>query len=300
MSPEPPPNGVLVVDKPAGPTSHDVVAIVRRALNTPRVGHTGTLDPLATGVLVLVIGRATRLASYLTAVEKEYIAQVRFGAVTATYDAEGAALKTQGTPPADAAAIADALNGFRGTYLQQPPAFSAKKVAGVRAYRLARTRKPVDIEPVEVTVRTLELRDYTDDVAELRVVCSSGFYVRSLAHDLGVRLGCGAHLHALRRTRVGEFSIDGARPLADIAAAGSEARTWVLPLERLLPGMPAVILTEAGEKRARQGNRLRTGEFIGLAADRPDRCRLLAPSGALVGIGQWREAGSLQPIVILV
>src|SRR5262245_28502096 len=242
-------DGLLVIDKPAGPTSHDVVAVVRRAIGVDRVGHTGTLDPLATGVLPLVVGRATRLASFLSGAEKEYLAGIRFGESTATYDAEGrepAIGEAAGRATFDPAALANVLPQFIGTYQQMPPPFSAKKVGGTPAYKLARKQKPVELEPVEVTVRELEVCSVGPDSAELRLVCSSGFYVRSLAHDLGAQLGCGGYLATLRRTRVGEFTAADATPLDVIVAEGRAAADRMMPLERLVAHLPAVVLTEQG------------------------------------------------------
>jgi tRNA pseudouridine55 synthase len=296
-------NGVLVLNKPAGPTSHDVVAVVRRAIGIGRIGHTGTLDSLATGVLPLVIGKATRLASYLTGDDKEYIAAVRLGATTPTFDAESEGSPAAGAvpPPTEASAVAAVLPAFLGTYLQHPPPYSAKKIAGVPAYKLARQQKPVAVRPVQVTVHELELRDYEAGRAELRIVCSSGFYVRSLARDLGDQLGCGAYLEALRRSRAGEFTLENARPLADVLAAGASARDWLVPMERLLPYMAAVTLTEEGARRASHGNMLRNWDFSGATGTvGPDRLRLLDHSGALLGIAEPREGGLLHPVVILV
>ncbi|MCA1561053.1 MAG: tRNA pseudouridine(55) synthase TruB [Acidobacteria bacterium] len=222
-------NGVLVIDKPAGPTSHDVVARVRRATAIRRVGHTGTLDPLATGVLPLVLGRATRLARLLSEADKAYDAVVRLGTATDSYDAQGQAIATsRDAVPIDPASIARgtieaALDTFRGTYLQAPPPFSAKKIGGVRAYALARRREPVQPAAVTVSVHRLDLLGVEGTRVELRVVCSAGFYVRSLAHGLGAVLGCGAHLEALRRTRSGEFGLDAAVPLDAIEQAGLAA-----------------------------------------------------------------------------
>ena len=181
-------DGVLVIDKPAGPTSHDVVAVVRRAIGLARVGHTGTLDPLATGVLPLVIGRATRLASFMSGADKDtsrrfasaWPRHVRRPEICPAVDTT-----TSAVPGLHESAIVDALPAFAGRYLQTPPPFSAKKIGGTPAYKLARERKPVDIKPVEVMVTEIELRSYACGLAEVRVVCSSGFYVRSLAHDLG-------------------------------------------------------------------------------------------------------------------
>ncbi|MGH9372290.1 MAG: tRNA pseudouridine(55) synthase TruB, partial [Vicinamibacterales bacterium] len=187
-------NGVLVVDKPAGPTSHDVVARTRRAIGVSRIGHTGTLDPLATGVLPLVVGRATRLARFLTIDEKEYVAGVRLGSATATYDAEDRVIRDpDGGPillkPVPGASVGEeqfreVLPEFSGTYWQVPPPFSAKKIGGTPAYLYARLRKEVEVRPVKVTVRELDVLEYANGLAKVRVVCSSGFYVRSLAHDI--------------------------------------------------------------------------------------------------------------------
>jgi len=194
-------DGLLVVDKPAGPTSHDVVARMRRALREKRIGHTGTLDPMATGVLLLVLGKATRLAQFLSGSAKSYEATVRFGFATDTADAQGRPLG----PPSSVAsptveAIDAALNAFRGTFMQQPPAFSAKKIDGQRSYKLAREAANTLPAPVSVTAHRIQIVGAEADTVALRVDCSAGFYIRSLAHDLGERLGVGAHLVALRRT----------------------------------------------------------------------------------------------------
>ena len=302
-------DGVLVIDKPAGPTSHDVVAVVRRALRAAKVGHTGTLDPLATGVLPLVVGRATRLASLLTRGEKEYVALVRFGAATATYDAEGepdreAAGRAAGARvPRDAAEIARALPSFTGTYLQQPPPFSAKKIAGTPAYALARRQQPVDVQPVAVTVTELVLERYENGLAQLRIACSSGFYVRSLAHDLGQRLACGAHLEGLRRTRAGDFGLDEAHTLEAVLKAGAPLAEWVIPMTRLLRSLPAVTLTADGAGRATHGNSLRPGDWIGDLPEitpKTSKVRLLADDGRLLGLAERRADGLLHPAVVLV
>jgi len=311
-------DGVLVVDKPAGPTSHDVVAVLRRAIGIDRIGHTGTLDPLATGVLPLVVGRATRLASFLSSGEKEYIAKVRFGASTPTYDAEsveaGSELAvpderstTVVQPPRNREAVEALLPVFLGTYLQTPPPFSAKKISGTPAYKLARKQKPVEVTPVEVTVRELELRGYTGGLAELRIVCSSGFYVRSLAHELGQRAGCGAFLEGLQRTRAGDFTLRDAVPLAAVIAEGLAARARLLPMERLLSDLPCVVLNAEGVRRTGHGNALRPQDFgSGTAAtwSPGGRVRLLDASGALLGLAvpldpRAGQEGLLQPVIVL-
>lgn len=301
---------MLVVDKPAGPTSHDVVARVRRALGMSRVGHTGTLDPLATGVLPLVIGRATRLAAMLTGAEKEYDAGVRFGLATDTYDAAG---RTSPPPPApaglDASRVEEALHGFRGPFLQTPPAFSAKKVGGVAAYTLARRNEAVELKAISVIVSRLDLINYHDGLAHIMVTATAGFYVRSLAHDLGQRLGCGAHLESLRRTRAGTFGLADAVTLEEVEAEGRDASRRLVSLERLLPGMPAAVLNERGTLRAAHGNTLGPADVMNpgempqaVSADGapPHRIRLLGVSGGLVGIAETRAGGLLHPVIVLV
>ncbi len=309
-------NGALILDKPAGPTSHDVVARVRRALRISRIGHTGTLDPLATGVLPLVVGRATRLARFLTIDEKEYVAGIRFGSATATYDAESrVVLDSDGRPVllrSDAACVAvtetelrEALPEFAGTYWQIPPPFSAKKIAGTPAYTLARLRKSVHIRPVQVTVSELELVRYADGLARLRIVCSSGFYVRSLAHNLGERLGCGAHLETLRRTRAGEFSLASAVSLDVIEQEGPDGLARLIPMTELLSKLPHVVVNERGARRAAHGNALTAedlwdAERTSAPSAPPGPVRVLDADGALLAIGQSASGGLLQPVVVLV
>ncbi len=303
-------NGVLVVDKPSGPTSHDVVGRVRRATLTRRIGHTGTLDPLATGVLPLVIGRATRLAQFLASDAKEYIADVVFGASTATYDAAGDERRSEAGPlpedtgegsPVDISGLDAVLQRFRGTFLQVPPVFSAKKVAGTRAYKLAREGRAPEMKPVEVTVTALEVIERGPARVRLRVASSSGFYVRSLAHDNGEALGCGAYLGALRRTRAGAFGLDDAVPLEVIEAEGPAVSGRLIPMERLLPDFPAVTLNEAGARRALHGSLLSPADL----AEAPSgveagRVRLLDATGTLLGIAEPAPGGLLHPAIVLV
>ena len=309
-------NGVLIVDKPAGPTSHDVVARVRRAVGISRIGHTGTLDPLATGVLALVIGRATRLAQFLSADEKEYIAGIRLGWSTPTYDAEERTVRgadgvltlsaPQQAPPAiSEPALVDALAPFVGTYRQMPPPFSAKKVAGTPAYLLARLQKEVELTAAAVTVHELELLAYAGGLATIRVLSSSGFYVRSLAHDVGGRLGCGAHLESLRRIRAGDFREAEATPLDVVQAEGATALQRLRPMASLLASLPQVVVNERGARRAAHGNAL-----IGEDLDAPGAAamasgiprgpvRVLDADGALLAIGK-RDGDILHPVVVLV
>ena len=309
-------NGVLIVDKPAGPTSHDAVARVRRALGISRIGHTGTLDPLATGVLALVIGRATRLAQFLTSDEKEYIAAVRLGWSTATYDAEERTIRSgdgvltllpppQPPPAVSEEALGEALASFTGTYPQMPPPFSAKKIAGTPAYLLARLHKDVELTAALVTVHELELLGYADGLARIRVVSSSGFYVRSLAHDVGQRLGCGAHLESLRRIRAGDFREGDATPLDVVQAEGTQALKRLRPMASLLARLPQVVVNERGARRAAHGNTLAGDDLNGpgaaaMAAGIPrGPVRVCDADGALLAIAK-AEVDILHPVVVLV
>jgi tRNA pseudouridine55 synthase len=294
-------DGVLIIDKPAGPTSHDVVASVRRALKTARVGHTGTLDPLATGVLPIVVGRATRLASLLSSGEKEYVAGIRLGLATETYDSA----RGEPVPPPPAGitvrSIEEALNPFRGTFEQAPPPYSAKKVGGVRAYKLARRQEPVQPAPVSVTVYDLILNRYSDGLAVVRVRASAGFYVRSLAHDLGRALGCGGHLETLRRVRAGSFTEEASVPLSRIEQDGTDALRWLVPLEHLLPEIPAVVLSDRGLRRAVHGNDV-SPEDASPPVVSPGvvRCRLIDAAGHLIALAEPKAGGILHPVVVLV
>ncbi|MCA1560246.1 MAG: tRNA pseudouridine(55) synthase TruB [Acidobacteria bacterium] len=302
-------NGVLVVDKPVGPTSHDVVVRVRRALGVSRVGHTGTLDPLASGVLPLVIGRATRLASLMSAATKQYEAAVRFGATTDSYDVQGRLVSGElatdlnvPSPPAGltANAIEAWLNEFRGTYLQTPPPFSAKKFGGVPAYRLARQKRPVTPPPVSVSVERLTLQGYDAGLAHLIVTCSAGFYVRSLAHELGQRLGCGAYLEALRRTRAGDVGLDQAIPLDTLETEGPASVARLIPMDVLLPWLARAVLNERGVDRASHGNALGVDDLTTRDGSWDGPVRLTDATGALLGIAETRADGLLHPVIVLV
>ena len=301
--------GVLVVDKPAGPTSHDVVARVRRALRERRIGHTGTLDPLATGVLPLVIGSATRLAVFLSGDDKEYVASERLGSATDTYDVTGAPIAREAARPVEGITtddISEALDSFRGTYDQTPPAFSAKKVGGVASYKLARRNQEVAIAPVPVTVKALVLEGVDEGRVTLRVTCSAGFYVRALAHELGERLGCGAHLEGLRRTRAGIFTEADATPLEVIEAEGVGAASRLIQGERLLPHLPAVVLNERGLRRASHGNTISPSDLEGGLSPFPvprkgdsPPFRLFDGRGGLLAIAELRADGLLHPAIVL-
>jgi tRNA pseudouridine55 synthase len=294
-------NGLLIVDKPIGPTSHDVVARARRVLRSSRIGHTGTLDPLASGVLPLVVGSATRLASLLSGVDKEYVAGIRFGGATDSYDAAGWAGRPPQPPAAiSAAAINAALDEFRGTFDQRPPPFSAKKIGGVPAYKLARRKTPVHPAPVEVTVHRLILEGYADGLAQVRVAASAGFYVRSLAHDVGQRLGCGAYLETLRRVRAGRYDEASATPLADIEREGPGAARWIVAMDQLLPEIPAIVLNERALKRAAHGNEIMPEDARVLGPSTSAKYRLLDSTGRLIAIAETGPGGLLHPVTVLV
>jgi tRNA pseudouridine55 synthase len=294
--------GVLVVDKPAGPTSHDIVALVRRRLRGAKVGHTGTLDPFATGVLPIVVGRATRLARYLSGAEKEYDALIRLGRATDTHDVTGTVVfeAPEGVPIPTADALSAVLDAYRGTWMQTPPAYSAKLAGGIRAYDQARRGKPMELAPVEVTVSELELLGVDGPLVRLRLVSSAGFYVRALAHDIGLQLGTGATLEGLRRLRSGTFGLADAVAL-DVVAE-SDLRALLLPLESLLPDWPAVTLTPEGADWASHGRHLGPAQCTGRPAALPAgvHVRFLAPGGRLVAVGEAGVAGVLHPAVVLV
>ena len=300
-------DGVLVVDKPEGLTSHDVVAVARRVLGEKRIGHTGTLDPLATGVLPLACGRATRLVRFLAASDKEYDATMLFGVTTDTLDVTGTETSRSSMTPARDAVL-EALAALTGEYMQTPPAYSAKKVGGRRAYDLARRDEPVTLTAAPVRVSRLELLEFGDDRCRISLTCSPGFYVRSLVRDVGERCGTGAALEGLRRTRSGDFTLDEALPLdaftpSDPSAnAGRDVATLLIPMDKLLSAFPAVTVTSEGLVRVSHGQQVRASDLVGSAPWGPaEWVRLLDGSGALVGLGTPGTAlGLLHPEVVLI
>lgn len=284
------PDGVLVVDKPQGPTSHDVVTLARRALGVSRIGHTGTLDPMATGVLPLVIGRATRLAQFLTASDKDYEATVAFGRTTNTYDAMGTIITTSGERPTRDQ-VEQALGRFRGTFEQTPPAYSAKNIAGARSYDIARKARDGVVtlpKAVTITVRELNLLSCDGETAVLQMRVTAGFYVRSLAHDLGAALGMGGVLTVLRRTRSGEFGLEGSVPLADVLQAGREAlAARLLPFSLLLPELPAVTLRGPEQVvRIKNGVEIAPADLLAALTPLPELVRVIGADGTLVALAR--------------
>jgi tRNA pseudouridine55 synthase len=263
-------NGVFVIDKPEGITSHDVVQVIRKRFNTSKVGHLGTLDPMATGVLPVSIGKATRIAQFIPNFPKQYEGEMRFGLATSTYDREGTPTTEERPLEGD---VETAMQAFTGFIDQVPPPFSAKKIGGEPAYKLARKNQPVEMSAVRVEVRDFQITSFDPPLMKFRVVCSPGTYVRSLAHDLGKRLGCGAHLTALRRTQSGQFMIRDAVPLNSVLAAD------LVSMERLVDFMPRIEVSEADETKVAHGNQIRgegnaeyarifnkKGEFIAVAS----------------------------------
>lgn len=292
----PTPVGVLVVDKPKGPSSHDVVRRVRKALGTRAVGHAGTLDPMASGVLVLGIGEGTKLLHHLSADDKEYLATITLGAETDTLDADGQPVERCAVPPLDAAQVREAARGFLGETLQRAPAVSAIKQGGVALHE--RVRRGEDVTPPErlVRVHELEVLSVGADAIDLRVRCGKGFYVRSLARDLARVLGTCGHLSMLRRIKSGGFGVDEAVALDAVqqaerdAAAAEALRSRLLPLAAALRGVPAVRLDATGVVDVRHGRALGRERMTSeqWPSDGAEPVALLDASGALVALGRAR------------
>lgn len=309
-------DGILVIDKPAGFTSHDVVARVRRILKEKRVGHTGTLDPFATGVLVVLVGRATRLAQFLNNAEKEYEGVIRFGYATDTGDATGDIRpETKGSVTSkefaeswDALTINEALATFRGQIEQIPPMYSAKKLKGKRLYELARKGEEVERAPANVTVYEFDawpadsslILHNVDGTCDLgvRVVCSAGTYIRTLAESVGERLGVAAHLATLRRSRAGDFLIKDARTLSELEQfvnSGGNVLDWIVPLRGALSAMSSTRLDDDLARRARHGATVPTADML-LDGELVQMCD---QSGELVAIGVYEmNLKALRPRVV--
>ncbi len=291
----PPPAGVLVIDKPLGLTSFDVVARVRRICGLKTVGHAGTLDPLATGVLPVCLGPATRLIEYLADASKAYRAVVRLGATSATYDGEGPITPTVADPAAlpDAATVAAAPAAFRGPQTQLPPMHSAVQQGGKRLYELARAGITVERTPRPVTIYTLDLLDYTPPDLTLHVECSKGTYIRSLAHDLGAALGCGAYLAGLIRTRHGPFALSDAISLADLEAAQAAGQLAAVlrPPDLLVQSWPRVDLDAAAALRLAQGQPL--AHPAPTAGEDAVRLRAYGPDGRFLAVVYWDAARAI-------
>jgi tRNA pseudouridine55 synthase len=292
-------DGVIVVDKPETWTSHDVVARMRRIAGTRRIGHLGTLDPMATGVLPLIINKATRLAQFYLRSDKRYDATIRFGYSTDSYDREGTPTSDPVEVNLEPARIEALLEGFRGPLIQMPPAISAKKVAGTPAYKLARKQVAVELKPVDVMIHSLELLACEKDRIRIRVHCSAGTYLRSLAHDMGQQLGCGAFIDELRRTASGDFTLDQAHTLAVLEALAAEGRLAeaMVPASQLLPQMPVEIVDSITAGQIRQGRDFRVSPFrVGRGAK---YVKAIGPEGDLIAIGEARLPLLYHPILVL-
>jgi tRNA pseudouridine55 synthase len=290
-------NGLLVMDKPGGMTSHDVVARLRRITGERSIGHLGTLDPMATGVLPLLLGKFTRLAQYFSTAEKTYAGTIRFGFATDTYDAEGEPAGPAVEPALTLDRVRAVAARFHGEMEQMPPPFSAKKIGGQPAYKLARAGKPVDLKPAAVHIASFVITALEGDTASFEMSISAGGYVRSVAHELGQDLGCGAHLSSLRRTRAGVFTLDEAHTLEELEPmAGDAAALEALCVHprSLLPEMPAVTGDEAALGRLRNGAQANLPEFSAAPL-----VKVFAGQRELVGIAK-RVAGTLfQPVVVM-
>lgn len=290
-------NGLIVIDKPAGMTSHDVVGILRRITGERSIGHLGTLDPMATGVLPLLLGKFTRLAQYFSSAEKSYTGTIHFGFATDTYDAEGQSSGPDCWPqgPLTLEEICAAAARFHGEIAQMPPPFSAKKIFGTPAYKLAREGKPVELKAVPVSIHSFEILSLTGAEAAFTMTISAGGYVRSVAHELGQNLGCGAHLSSLRRTQAGVFTLADSHTLDELQSLAGNAEALeaqCIHPRSLLPELPSVTTDAMALGRLRNGAQANLPEF-----SRAPLVKVFASQREMVGIAK-RVVGTLfQPVV---
>jgi tRNA pseudouridine55 synthase len=315
--PQPAPfDGALVIDKPKGKTSHDVVDAVRHLAGFRQIGHLGTLDPLATGVLVLLLGRATRLMQFYAGRRKRYSAGFRFGFSTDTYDSDGEAQGPDTAPSLDKALLEAEAAARIGRFQQMPPSFSAKKIHGRPAYELARKRQPVELKPVEVELFEYKLMEVEGSTARFVIECSSGTYIRALAHDMGQKLGCGAHLAEITRLAVGEFSMDQAVKLEELAEAARAGRfaDYLIRLENLLPNFPRANVLPVVERRVRHGSKFNVTlaqiqpgrtepppgatSHLDAGEPRPPRLRVFNQQDKLIAIAEAVVPRTYQPVVV--
>jgi tRNA pseudouridine55 synthase len=278
-------NGIFLIDKPEGMTSHDVVQAIRKKFKVSKVGHFGTLDPMATGVLPIAAGQATRMAQFIPNLPKEYEGEIRLGFATNTYDREGVPAAEERPVEGNIGNIEAAMLALTGIFDQMPPPFSAKKIGGVPAYKFARKNRAIPLTASRVKVQEFQMLGLDLPRMKFRVVCSPGTYIRSLAHDLGQRLGCGAHLTALRRTRSGGFQIEDATPLEKLTAG------HMIPLNRLLESMPRIEISESDESKVAHGNPIR-GEA------ESETVRIFNKKGEFVAVASI-EKGWVRPRLVL-
>ena len=277
-------NGIVIVDKPQGWTSQDVTSRLRRVFNTRRIGHGGTLDPMATGVLPVFVGRAPRGVEFFEHAEKTYETVLRFGLTTDTEDITGKTLTEQEVSLTEEDVLA-VLPRFRGEILQVPPMYSALKVNGQKLYDLARKGREVERQPRPITIHELELLSFDGPNARLRVRCSKGTYIRTLGKDIGEALGCGGCMAELRRVQAGEYTLEGSVPLRrllDISEAGEDVEHFLRPVDSMFASVPKMTLTEANARRVRNGN-----HFNCNAA--PGRYRVYSPEGEFLALCQWED-----------
>ena len=290
-------DGILVIDKPSGLTSHDVVNRVRRILRTKRVGHTGTLDPFATGVMVVLVGNATRLAQFIDKDDKEYEALVRFGFETDTGDRTGSPKsKVQSPKSVGVESIEQVLDQFRGEIKQVPPMYSAKKVDGKKLYELARQGIEIERKSVQVTIKHLEVLDIADSLVRIRVACSAGTYIRTLAEDIAWAAGSAAHLAELRRTASGKFTIDESVSLDDLEKH-DEPTSFLLPVRTAIASLPEFVLIANRVEKTKNGMSTRdlSGQF-----SNGELVQMIDETGLLVAIGHFDETEKVvQPKVVL-
>lgn len=288
-----------MLDKPSGWTSHDAVNKMRRIAGTKKIGHLGTLDPLATGVLPLVVGRATRLAQFYTKDRKAYSATIRFGHSTDSYDRDGVRTSEEKQFELKSDAVEQMLVQFRGPLAQMPPPVSAKKINGVPAYKLVRQQKPVELKPVDIEVFRLDLIGIEGADIQVHLECTAGTYVRSIAHELGQLMGCGAYVQELRRTLSGEFAIADARTLEQVEEVAQQGHfeDALLKGERLLPAFPAETVDLLTESQIRQGRDFRTSPFRVSQSAR--LVKAMSQTGELIAIGEQKLPNLYHPILVL-
>ena len=279
-------DGIFNINKPTGMTSHDVVAIIRKHLKQKRVGHAGTLDPLASGVLPICVGQATRVAEYLSESGKAYRADINFGTATDTYDAEGPITATASTADLTLNMIEETLEQFRGPQMQYPPRYSAIKIQGQPAYKRARAGEAIVLEPRPIVIYSLEIRDWIPPRLTLAIECSKGTYIRSLAHDLGMQLGCYAYLEALVRTRSGPFTLSDSITLEQLADAveTNSIQHYSFPLDKALEQYPAFKIDAETVERIKHGN-----TFNNWVANKFGLARVYDTNGAFIAIAEWNE-----------
>jgi tRNA pseudouridine55 synthase len=291
-------DGVIIIDKPRTWTSHDVVNKMRRLAGTRKVGHLGTLDPGATGVLPLVIGQATRLAQFFTRNDKVYEGVIHFGYSTDSYDMDGAPTSKEEAVMLERSAIESALQSFRGAFRQVPPPVSAKKVGGQKSYELARKGQAVELPPVGVEVYELEITALEGSEVSIRLHCSAGTYVRSIAHDAGQILGCGAFLKTLRRLASGDFRIEHARTLEDLARLAEEnmLEEALIPAVQLLPTFPCELVDPTTAGQIRHGRDFRVSPFQTPSETR--YVKAVSAKGELIAIGEIRLPHLYHPVLV--